>query len=93
MNLKNPNKHGCVLVETIGKNDEGLHESRCYPGPTPNGRSKPFKVDQFPIFKSGFNPKKFSLHGEKIIIYAKNMTLEFDKDGNVTTHPINTWED
>ena len=87
--MKNPNKHGCIIVETKGKNKE----SRCYPGPQRDGRSVPFKVDSFPIFKSGFNPKKLSLHGEEIIIYAKNMTLKFDIEGNVTTLPVDSWED
>ena len=87
--MQNPGVDGCVIIETIGKNKEGKHESRCYPGPVK--RSREFKVDAG-IFKNGFNPKKLSLHGERILIYAKNMTLEFDDQGNVTTWPVNTFK-
>ena len=86
--MKNPNENGCVIVETRGKNNE----TRCYKGPKKDGRSETFKVEA-PIFKNGFNPKKLSFHGEEIIIYAKNMTLVFDDQGNVKTLPVNTWEE
>ena len=84
--MKNPNEHGCLIVETEG----GNNHTRCYPGPSRDGRSKHFKV-KAGIFKNGFNPKKITFHGERITIYAKNMTLQFDEEGNVTTLPVDTW--
>lgn len=89
MSMKNPNHHGVLVVETKGKG----RGSKCYPGPTHDGRSVHYKVYEGAFKNNGFNPKKLSLHGEEIIIYAKNMTLKFDIEGNVTTLPVDHWRD